>query len=260
MNIIVCIKQVPDTTEVKIDPKTGTLIREGVPSIMNPDDKGGLELALRMKDEFGAKVTVITMGLPQAEAILRESLAMGADRAILLTDRRLGGADTLATSYALSGALRELGYDLVITGRQAIDGDTAQVGPELAEHLDIPQVTYLEDCKFDGNKTLTIKKQLEDGYQMVQVEMPCLVSVLASSYKPRYMSVSGIVECFDKEIETWTVDNIKVEEEKLGKKGSPTNVKKSFAKAVKGQGEVFAVEAEEAVELIISKLKEKHII
>ena len=250
----------PDTTEVKIDPKTGTLIREGVPSIMNPDDKGGLELALRMKDEFGAKVTVITMGLPQAEAILRESLAMGADRAILLTDRRLGGADTLATSYALSGALRELGYDLVITGRQAIDGDTAQVGPELAEHLDIPQVTYLEDCKFDGNKTLTIKKQLEDGYQMVQVEMPCLVSVLASSYKPRYMSVSGIVECFDKEIETWTVDNIKVEEEKLGKKGSPTNVKKSFAKAVKGQGEVFEVEAEEAVELIISKLKEKHII
>ncbi|MBQ4420003.1 MAG: electron transfer flavoprotein subunit beta/FixA family protein [Bacteroidales bacterium] len=260
MNIIVCIKQVPDTTEVKIDPKTGTLIREGVPSIMNPDDKGGLELALRMKDEFGAKVTVITMGLPQAEAILRESLAMGADRAILLTDRRLGGADTLATSYALSGALRELGYDLVITGRQAIDGDTAQVGPELAEHLDIPQVTYLEDCKFDGNKTLTIKKQLEDGYQMVQVDMPCLVSVLASSYKPRYMSVSGIVECFDKEIETWTVDNIKVEEEKLGKKGSPTNVKKSFAKAVKGQGEVFEVEAEEAVELIISKLKEKHII
>lgn len=260
MNIIVCIKQVPDTTEVKIDPKTGTLIREGVPSIMNPDDKGGLELALRMKDEFGAKVTVITMGLPQAEAILRESLAMGADRAILLTDRRLGGADTLATSYALSGALRELGYDLVITGRQAIDGDTAQVGPELAEHLDIPQVTYLEDCKFDGNKTLTIKKQLEDGYQMVQVEMPCLVSVLASSYKPRYMSVSGIVECFDKEIETWTVDNIKVEEEKLGKKGSPTNVKKSFAKAVKGQGEVFELEAEEAVELIISKLKEKHII
>ncbi|MBQ9254802.1 MAG: electron transfer flavoprotein subunit beta/FixA family protein [Bacteroidales bacterium] len=260
MNIVVCIKQVPDTTEVKIDPKTGTLIREGVPSIMNPDDKGGLELALRLKDEFGAKVTVITMGLPQAEAILRESIAMGADRAILLTDRKLGGADTLATSYALSGALKELGYDLVITGRQAIDGDTAQVGPELAEHLDIPQVTYLEDCKFDGNKTLTIKKQLEDGYQMVQVDMPCLVSVLASSYKPRYMTVSGIVECYDKEIEVWNVDNIKVEEEKLGKKGSPTNVKKSFAKAVKGQGEVFEVETEEAVNLIINKLKEKHII
>ncbi|MBR1627092.1 MAG: electron transfer flavoprotein subunit beta/FixA family protein [Bacteroidales bacterium] len=260
MNIVVCIKQVPDTTEVKIDPKTGTLIREGVPSIMNPDDKGGLELALRMKDEFGAHVTVITMGLPQAEDILRESLAMGADRAILLTDRKLGGADTLATSYALAGALKELGYDFIITGRQAIDGDTAQVGPELAEHLDIPQVTYLENCKFDGNKTLTIRKQLEDGYQTVQVELPCLVSVLASSYKPRYMSVSGIVECFDKEIETWTVDNIKCEEERLGKKGSPTNVKKSFAKGLKAKGEVFEVEAEEAVNIIINKLKEKHII
>ncbi|MBP3254091.1 MAG: electron transfer flavoprotein subunit beta/FixA family protein [Bacteroidales bacterium] len=260
MNIVVCIKQVPDTTEVKIDPKTGTLIREGVPSIMNPDDKGGLELALQLKDKFNAKVTVITMGLPQAEAILRESLAMGADRAILLTDRRLGGADTLATSYALAGALKELGYDLVITGRQAIDGDTAQVGPEIAEHLDIPQVTYLEDCQFDGNKTLTIKKQLEDGYQTVQVDMPCLVSVLASSYKPRYMSVKGIVNCFKQEIETWTVDDIKVEEEKLGKKGSPTNVKKSFAKGLKAKGEVFETEPEEAVNIIINKLKEKHII
>jgi electron transfer flavoprotein beta subunit len=260
MNIVVCIKQVPDTTEVKIDPKTGTLIREGVPSIMNPDDKGGLELALRLKDKFGATVTVITMGLPQADAILRESLAMGADRAILLTDRRLGGADTLATSYALSGALRELGYDLVITGRQAIDGDTAQVGPELAEHLDIPQVTYLEDCEFDGKKTLTIKKQLEDGYQMVQVDMPCLVSVLASSYKPRYMTVKGIVECFDKEVEIWSADEIKCDVERLGKKGSPTIVKKSFAKGLKAKGEVFELEPEEAVDTIIAKLKEKHII
>ena len=260
MNIVVCIKQVPDTTEVKIDPKTGTLIREGVPSIMNPDDKGGLELALKFKDKFGANVTVITMGLPQAEAILREAIAMGADRAILLTDRKLGGADTLATSYALSGALRKLDYDLVITGRQAIDGDTAQVGPELAEHLDIPQVTYLEDCQYDGNKTLTIKKQLEDGYQTVQVELPCLVSVLASSYKPRYMSVKGIVECFDRDIEVWGANDIDVDENKLGKKGSPTNVKKSFAKPLKSKGEVFEVEPEEAVNIIISKLKEKHII
>ncbi len=260
MNIVVCIKQVPDTTEVKIDPKTGTLIREGVPSIMNPDDKGGLELALRLKDEFGANVTVITMGLPQADAILREALAMGADRAILLTDRKLGGADTLATSHALAGALKELDYDLVITGRQAIDGDTAQVGPEMAEHLDIPQVTYLEDCKYDGDKTLTIKKQLEDGYQMVEVQLPCLVSVLASSYKPRYMTVSGIVECFDKEVEIWNADKIQCDEEKLGKKGSPTNVKKSFAKGLKAKGEVFEVEPEEAVEIIINKLKEKHII
>lgn len=260
MNIVVCIKQVPDTTEVKIDPKTGTLIREGVPSIMNPDDKGGLELALELKDKYGANVTVITMGLPQAQAILREALAMGADRAILLTDRKLGGADTLATSYALAGALRTLDYDLVITGRQAIDGDTAQVGPELAEHLDIPQVTYLEDCTLNQNNTLTIKKQLEDGYQMVEVQMPCLVSVLASSYKPRYMTVKGIVECFDKPIETWGADKIAVDEEQLGKKGSPTNVKKSFAKGLKAKGEVFELDTTEAVELIINKLKEKHII
>lgn len=260
MNIVVCIKQVPDTTEVKLDPKTGTLIREGVPSIMNPDDKGGLELALRLKDQYGAHVTVITMGLPQAEAILREAIAMGADRAILLTDRKLGGADTLATSYALAGAMKKLGFDLVISGRQAIDGDTAQVGPEMAEHLDIPQVTYLEDLQYDGNKTLTIKKQLEDGYQMVQVEMPCLLSVLASSYKPRYMTVKGIVECYDKEVEIWNADMIEVDESRLGLKGSPTKVKKSFAKGLKAKGEVFELDTEEAVELIINKMREKYII
>ena len=166
MNIVVCIKQVPDTTEVKINPVTGTLIREGVPSIMNPDDKGGLEYALQLKDKYGAHVTVITMGLPQAEAILREALAMGVDRAILLTDRKLGGADTLATSSALAGALRTMDVDLIITGRQAIDGDTAQVGPQIAEHLDLPQVSYMEDLQYDeATKTFTIKKQLEDGYQ-----------------------------------------------------------------------------------------------
>ena len=143
MNIIVCVKQVPDTTVVKIDPVKGTLIREGVPSIMNPDDKGGLELALRLKDQFGANVTVISMGPPQADVMLREALAMGADRAILLSDRKFAGADTLATSYALSGLCRVLDYDLIIAGRQAIDGDTAQVGPELAEHLGLPRSPML---------------------------------------------------------------------------------------------------------------------
>ncbi len=138
MNIVVCIKQVPNTNEIKINPETGTLIRDGVPSIMNPDDKGGLEVALRLKDQYGAKVTVITMGPPQADVMLREALAMGADRAILLTDRKFAGADTLATSYALAGALKTLDYDLIIAGRQAIDGDTAQVAPEMAEHLGLP--------------------------------------------------------------------------------------------------------------------------
>ena len=170
MNIVVCIKQVPDTTEIKIDPVKGTLIRDGVPSIMNPDDKGGLELALRMKDSCGANVTVITMGPPQAELILREAMAMGADRAILLTDRKFAGADTLATSYALAGAMKTMDYDLIIAGRQAIDGDTAQVGPEMAEHLDIPQVSYVIDAQRLENGNLLVKKESEESIQTLEVE------------------------------------------------------------------------------------------
>ncbi len=250
----------PDTTEVKINPQTGTLIREGVPSIMNPDDKGGLEFALQLKEQYGAHVTVITMGLPQADAILREALAMGVDRAILLTDRKLGGADTLATSSALAGALRTMDYDLIITGRQAIDGDTAQVGPQIAEHLDLPQVSYLEHLEYDGNKTFTIRKQTEEGYQVLQMDAPCLVTVLASAVKPRYMSVSGIVDAYSREVEVWNADKIDVPEERIGKAGSPTSVFKSFPKSLKPAGETFEVSPEEAVELIVNKLKEKHII
>ena len=258
MNIVVCIKQVPDTTEVKINPVTGTLIREGVPSIMNPDDKGGLEYALQLKDKYGAHVTVITMGLPQAEAILREALAMGVDRAILLTDRKLGGADTLATSSALAGALRTMDVDLIITGRQAIDGDTAQVGPQIAEHLDLPQVSYMEDLQYDeATKTFTIKKQLEDGYQILEMQAPCVVTALASSVQPRYMTVNGIVTAFDKEIEVWGADRINVPEDHIGKAGSPTSVFKSFPKQLKPAGQTFEVSPEEAVELIVNKLKEE---
>ncbi|MDE7101233.1 MAG: electron transfer flavoprotein subunit beta/FixA family protein, partial [Bacteroidales bacterium] len=185
MNIVVCIKQVPDTTEIKLDPVKGTLIRDGVPSIMNPDDKGGLEFALQLKDQYGAHVTVITMGPPQADAILREAFAMGADRAILLTDRAFAGADTLATSHALSAALKKLEYDLIIAGRQAIDGDTAQVGPETAELLDLPQVSYVEGIEFDGKNTLQVRKQTEEGYQILEVPTPCLLTVLASANKAR---------------------------------------------------------------------------
>jgi electron transfer flavoprotein beta subunit len=260
MKIVVCIKQVPDTTEIKINPVTGTLIREGVPSIMNPDDKGGLEMALRLKDQFGAHVTVITMGPPQAEAILREAMAMGADRSILLTDRKFAGADTLATSHALAGALKQLEWDLIVAGRQAIDGDTAQVGPQMAEHLDIPQISYVEDLKFDGKNLFTIRKQTEEGYQMLEVESPCLITVLASACKARYMSVPGIVKAYDFEVETWGADKINVEEHRLGLKGSPTKVNKAFTKGIKSKGEVFEVEPEEAVGIIISKLKEKFII
>mgnify|MGYP003311994564 FL=1 len=259
MNIIVCIKQVPDTTTVKIDPVKGTLIREGVPSIMNPDDKGGLELALQFKEKYGATVTVVTMGPPQADTILREAFAMGADRAILLSDRRFAGADTLATSYALAGCIKTLDYDLIIAGRQAIDGDTAQVGPEMAEHLGLPQISYVIGAEKTANGFL-VKKELEDGVQTLEVEGACLLTVLASAYQPRYMTVSGIIEAYNREVEVWSADKIDVEETKLGLKGSPTKVFKSFPKALKPAGETFEVSEEEAVELIISKLKEKHII
>ncbi len=261
MKIVVCIKQVPDTTEIKINPATGTLIRDGVPSIMNPDDKGGLEVALQLKDQFGAHVTVITMGPPQAEAILREAMAMGADRAILLTDRKFAGADTLATSNALAGALRVIEHDLVITGRQAIDGDTAQVGPQIAEHLHTPMISYVAGVEFDGKDKLTVKKEDEDGYQMLEVHTPALLTVLASAFKPRYMTVKGILDAYDaKEIEIWNVDKIDVDEAKLGLNGSPTRVKRSFTKPQKVAGEVFDVTPEEAVDLIVAKLKEKFII
>ncbi|MBA2903390.1 electron transfer flavoprotein subunit beta/FixA family protein, partial [Clostridium beijerinckii] len=199
MNIVVCVKQVPDTTAVKIDPKTGTLIRDGVPSIMNPEDKHALEGALQLKEKVGGKVTVISMGLPMAKAVLREALCMGADEAVLLTDRALGGADTLATSKALAGVIAKLDYDLVFAGRQAIDGDTAQVGPEIAEHLNIPQVTYVQDVKVEGN-TLIVNRALEDGHQVVEVKTPCLLTAIEELNETRYMNVVDIFETSDDEI------------------------------------------------------------
>ena len=250
MKILVCIKQVPDTTEIKLNPETGTMIRDGVPSIMNPDDKGGLEMALQLKDQYGAHVTVITMGPPQAEAILREAFAMGADRAILMTDRKFAGADTLATSSVLAGAIRRMEYDLIVFGRQAIDGDTAQVGPQVAELLDLPQVTYVEGIQYTAPKTCTIKKSTEEGHQIVEVDMPCVITVLASANKSRYMSVRGIVEAYKREMEVWGAAEIDVAEEKLGLKGSPTRVAKAFTKGVKAAGQLHEVSASEAADII----------
>ncbi|WP_297597505.1 electron transfer flavoprotein subunit beta/FixA family protein [uncultured Cetobacterium sp.] len=261
MNIVVCIKQVPDTTEIRLDPVKGTLIRDGVPSIINPDDKGGLEEALKLKDQFGAHITVITMGPPQAEAALREAIAMGVDRAILLTDRKFAGADTLATSHALSAALSELDYDLIIAGRQAIDGDTAQVGPQIAEFLNLPQITYVKDIKFDGTDTFEVKRVTEEGYMLLQVATPCLMTILAEANKPRYMNVKDIVDAFNKEVEVWGVDRLSdLDETKLGLNGSPTKVKKSFTKGVKSVGQLYEVDPQEAAKIIVEKLKEKFII
>lgn len=260
MKIVVCMKQVPDTTEVRLDPKTGTLIREGVPSIINPDDKSGIEAALKLKDEINAHVTVITMGPPQAEEALREALAMGADRAILLTDRAFGGADTWATSSTLAGALRKMDYDLIIAGRQAIDGDTAQVGPQIAEHLNLAHVSYVEDLELTEGGVI-LKRVFEDGYHKIKAKTPCLITVLKEMNNPRYMSVSGVFDAYrEKEIEVWNLKDIEVDIENIGLKGSPTKVKKSFTKGAKTAGKVFDVDAKEGAKIIVEKLKEKYII
>ena len=260
MKIVVCIKQVPDTTEVKLDPKTGTLIREGVPSIINPDDKAGLEAALAIKDKTGAHITVLTMGPPQADLALREALAMGADRAILLTDRAFAGADTWATSSALAGALKKMDYDLVVAGRQAIDGDTAQVGPQIAEHLKLPSISYVEDLEVDGD-AIIVKRQFEDGYQKIKAKTPCLITALKDMNEPRYMNVKGIFESFDEgRVETWTVADIDVDPANLGLKGSPTKVKKSFTKGAKTAGKLFEVSPQESAQIIVNKLQEQFLL
>lgn len=261
MNILVCIKQVPDTTEVKLDPKTGTLIREGVPSIINPDDKAALEAALTLKDQDSSnKVTVLSMGPLQADKALREALAMGADRAILLTDRKFGGADTWATSLTISSAIKKIGFDLIITGRQAIDGDTAQVGPQIAEHLHIPNVSYAEDIKIDGD-AIIVKRQYEDRYHMIKVKTPCLITALSELNEPRYMTPGGIFDAYrTREVETMTFDDLDLKEEEIGLKGSPTQVKKSFTKSAKAAGTVVELDGKDAAQYIVEKLQEKFVL
>ena len=260
MKIIVCIKQVPDTNEVRLDPVTGTLIRDGVPSIINPDDKAGLEAALRLKEECGAEVSVISMGPPQADAVLREALAMGADRAYLVTDRAFGGADTLATSSTLAAAIRKLGFDLIITGRQAIDGDTAQVGAQISEHLEIPVISYAEGLNVEGD-SIVVKRQYEDRHHMIKAKMPCLVTALAELNEARYMTPGGIFDAFrEKEVTVWTRSDLEIDDTCIGLKGSPTKVAQSFPKSVKPAGEKINKDAEESVSYILEKLKEKYVI
>ena len=260
MNIVVCVKQVPDTNEVKLDPVTGTLIRDGVPSIMNPDDKACLEAALELKDATGAHITVVSMGPPQADDVLREALAMGADEAILVTDRAFGGADTWATSTTIAAAVKMLDYDLIITGRQAIDGDTAQVGPQIAEHLNIPNVSYAEDIKVEGDSVI-VKRQYEDRYHTIKVQMPCLVTALGEMNTPRYMTPGGIFDAYrTDEVKVWTLENIDVDTSNIGLKGSPTRVFKSFPKALKPAGTVVQLDPQESADFLLEKLKEKFII
>ena len=261
MKVIVCIKQVPDTKGgVKFNPD-GTLDRGAMLTIMNPDDKAGLEAALRLKDEYGAEVTAITMGLPKAEEVLREAMAMGADKGILVTDRVLGGADTWATSTTLAGAIRNIDYDVIITGRQAIDGDTAQVGPQIAEHLGIPVISYAEDIKIEGD-AVVVQRQYEDRYHMVKAQMPCLITALSELNEPRYMTPGGIFDAFDAEITTWGRANlVDVLDGDLGLNGSPTKIAKASDKVRKGAGEKVVLDTpEESVDYIMDKLLTKHVI
>ncbi|MCC8096966.1 MAG: electron transfer flavoprotein subunit beta/FixA family protein [Eubacterium sp.] len=260
MKIIVCIKQVPDTKGgVKFKPD-GTLDRGAMLSIMNPDDKAGLEAALRIKDEYGAEVTVLSMGLPKAEDVLREALAMGADKAVLVTDRVLGGADTWATSTTIAGAIRSLDYDLIITGRQAIDGDTAQVGPQISEHLGIPVISYAQNIKIDGDSVI-VERQFDDRYHVLKAKMPCLITALSELNKPRYMTPGGIFDAYEAEIKVMgRADLIDVDDSNIGLNGSPTKIAKASDKVRKGAGEKVNLDPEESVKYIIGKLKEKNII
>jgi electron transfer flavoprotein beta subunit len=261
MKVIVCIKQVPDTKGgVEFNPD-GTLNRGAMLAIMNPDDKAGLEAALRLKDEYGAEVTVLTMGLPKATAVLKEAIAMGADKGILVTDRVLGGADTWATSTTIAGAIRNLEYDIIITGRQAIDGDTAQVGPQIAEHLGVPVISYAEDIKIDGDAVI-VQRQYEDRYHMIKAQTPCLITALSELNEPRYMTPGGIFEAVDAEITTYSrADLVDVLDGDLGLNGSPTKIARASDKVKKGAGEKVAPDsADEAVDYIMDKLLTKHVI
>ena len=261
MKILVCVKQVPDTNEVKIDPVKGTLIRDGVPSILNPDDANALEAALMLKDKDpDVEIAVLTMGPPQAGYMLRECLAMGADEAYLLSDRAFGGADTCATSTTIAAGIRKVeGVDVIFAGRQAIDGDTAQVGPQISEKLGIPQVTYVQDFKLEDG-AVVVQRQLEDGYEVIRVQTPCFLTAVKELNKPRYMTMKGIYEAYDKEITVWGFGDVDVPQEKVGLKSSPTRVFRSFTPAPKGAGTVLGGTPKEQVAALMGCLKEKHII
>ena len=261
MKVIVTVKQVPDTSgKVAVNPD-GTLDRASMQTIINPDDMNAVEAALALKDELGCKVVAFTMGPPPAEGMLRELMAMGVDEGVLITAREFGGSDTYATSQIIAAGIDTYGVDeddVILAGRQAIDGDTAQVGPQIAEKLHLPQVTYVTDIQKDGN-SLTVKRQLEDGYMELKVQTPCLLTCIKELNTPRYMSVSGIFECYDKPVEVFDYNALKddplIETDTIGLKGSPTNVYKSFAPPVKGAGMMV----EDAAQLV-GILNDKHLI
>ncbi len=255
MQIVVCIKQVPDTAEVRINPETNTLIREGVPSIINPYDVHAIEAALQIREKAGGKVTVITMGPPQAEDALRESIAMGADDVRLISDRLFAGSDTWATSYTLYKAVLKLGADIILCGKQAIDGDTAQVGPALAEYMNIPHISYVRKLEDVTATSIRVQRLMDDGYDVVESPLPVLLTVVKEMNEPRLPSLKGKMAAKKAVITKMTAQDIEAEEYNLGLKGSPTQVKNIFAPQAKGDRRMLEGSPEEQVDALMSELR-----
>ena len=261
MNIIVLVKQVPDTSEVKINRETNTLIRDGVPSIINPYDRYAIEEALRLREKHGGKVTAVTMGPPQAVEALKEAVSLGVDDVVLLSDRAFAGADTWATSYALSRGIRKIGnFDLVIAGKQAIDGDTAQVGPETADMLGIPFVAYIRKIEqIEGGK-MVAERLMDEGYDVVETSLPALITVVKEINEPRVPALKGKMKAKSLKVTAWTAADIGSDENKIGLRGSPTQVVRIFPPSPRGQREILSGNVEEQVANLAKKLKEQSLI
>ena len=256
MNIVVCIKQVPDTTNVRIDPETNTLVRTGVASIINPFDMYAIEEAIRLKEKFGGMITVITMGPPQAEDALREAISLGADEAVLVSDRAFAGSDTWATSYTLSKTIQKIGkFDIVICGKQAIDGDTAQVGPGVAAFLDIPQITFVKNIEEIKDSMIRAESMTEEGYDIVEAPLPCLITVVKEINEPRLPSLKGKMRAKKIEIKKLEAKDLDADPDLLGLKGSPTKVVKIFTPPPRKGGQILQGEAKEVCEKLVELLK-----
>ena len=261
MNIIVCIKQVPGTTDVKIDKKTNTLIREGVECIINPFDMYAIEEGLRIRERYQGKVTVLSMGPPQVESALREAISLGADEAILLSDRTFAGADTLATSYTLSMGIQKIGdFDIIICGKQAIDGDTAQVGPGIAEKLNIPYIAFVRKIEEIKEKSMVAERMMETGFEVVELPLPALITVVKEINEPRLPSLKGMMKSKKATISVWNAGELGAEEDKLGLKGSPTQVIKVFSPPPRAGGEMIIGEPKIQSEKLVQKLREAKIV
>jgi electron transfer flavoprotein beta subunit len=261
MNIVVCLKQVPGTTEVKIDPRTNTIVRQGIKNIINPFDSYALEEGVRLKERYSGKVTAVSMGPPQAEEALREAISVGADEGILLSDPAFAGADTLATAYTLAVAIRKLGqYDLIICGRQTIDGDTGQVGPELAEMLGVPVVAYVSQIEEVNGGQIRVRRLVEDGYEVIETLLPAVITVVKEINVPRLPSLRGVARSKSTAIPVWTIHELGVEERTVGLSGSATQIIEVFSPQRTCQGEIFQGELESQVECLIGKLKDAGVI